>query len=214
VLVTVSGLDGSGKSTLLESLRSALEADHHAVIVRHFHHEVGTFAAVRRILAAFRVRRIDIRPGSVRVRRTAREDLRYRVVWNKPLRHLLYVVDLVVFALHRAALERGGRRILLLDRYFYDTLVDVFSPRTWRLTRLFAHLIPTPDVAILLDVPPQEAFARKGEYGIEYLTQRAAAYQRIFAWVPSAVILDGGDPKRMLDAVYNLIRKRSAHDTE
>src|SRR5437868_14634888 len=49
MLITFSGLDGAGKSTLIEWLRSALEEQRHRVAVLHLEHDVGVYAAVRRL---------------------------------------------------------------------------------------------------------------------------------------------------------------------
>src|SRR5207245_4084116 len=51
--------------------------------------------------------------------------IRNAIVWSKILRRLIYPVDLVVFLCYRAYIEGITQRVLIMDRYFYDTLVDV-----------------------------------------------------------------------------------------
>jgi thymidylate kinase len=209
MLVTVSGLDGSGKSTLLRCLRTALEVDERPVVICHLNHDIGVFAAgrwLRNRLKVSSLRRLE--PGAIRPRVGSWGRIRYAAVWNKPLRRVLYFVDLAIFVLYRLAVEKAGRRVLLMDRYFYDTLVDVAGGGSWRMARVLAWLIPRPDLAVLLNVSPEEAFARKGEYSVPYLTERLAAYRRVFAWVPSAIVLDHVQLGTSAEELRRVIRER------
>ena len=68
-----------------------------------------------------------------------------------------------------------------MDRYFYDTVVDVsFWQGHPRAARLLARLTPTPAVPVLLDISPAEAFERKGEHGVRFLEDKRAAYKSVF----------------------------------
>ncbi len=199
MLITFSGLDGSGKSTLVGGLRAALEARHTPVVVRHMNHDIGAYAAAQ----ALRDRVFGRRRSPDRVRgaahpppRSGWRRLRYAILWNKPWRRLVYLADLLLFAVFRLYVERVRRRVLIMDRYFYDTLVDVTGPRSWGWARLLERLTPTPNLAVLLDTSPEVAFARKGEHSVEYLARRSQAYRRVFAWVPSAVVVDNADANR------------------
>ena len=49
--------------------------------------------------------------------------IRYRLLWNKTLRRLIYPFDLAVFLGYRVYHEVLRGRVLVMDRYFYDTLV-------------------------------------------------------------------------------------------
>jgi PAS domain-containing protein len=113
--------------------------------------------------------------------------VRNAVVWNKPLRRWIYLLDLGVFFCYRLILEQARDRVLIMDRYFYDTLVDVSDGRHWFWVRLLERLTPTPTVPVFLDIGPEESFRRKGEYSVEYLRRRYQAYQQVFEWVPSVV---------------------------
>jgi thymidylate kinase len=194
MLITFSGLDGAGKSTLIEWLRTRLEAQGHRVAVFHMNDHVGLYAYLR----AVRDRAVPDRAVPDRVARPAATGPRARVkpvlrrvrnavVWNKPLRRWIYLLDLGVFFCYRLILEKARDRVLIMDRYFYDTLVDVSDGRHWFWVRLLERLTPTPTVPVFLDIGPEESFRRKGEYSVEYLRRRYQAYQQVFEWVPSVV---------------------------
>ena len=72
--------------------------------------------------------------------------VRNAVVWNKPLRRFIHPADLLVFLCYRLYLEKVEQRVLIADRYFYDTLVDVSDGRRWFWIRLLKWLTPTPHV--------------------------------------------------------------------
>jgi hypothetical protein len=140
-------------------------------------------------------------------RRTTMRRLRYAVVWNKSLRRALYPVDLLVFLCYRLYVERSGR-VLIMDRYFYDTLVDVADGRRWGLLRLYERVTPTPTLPIFLDVGPEECFARKREYSVEYLRRRWHAYNAVLPWVPTTVRLAAHDLEAAKATLRELVATR------
>jgi thymidylate kinase len=95
-----------------------------------------------------------------------------------------------------------------MDRYFYDTLVDLATASVRLRTSRLLAVTPTPDLAVLLDVAPEEAFARKHEYSVEYLARRADAYRALFPRIPSAVRLDAQPPESLRAAVVAALRER------
>jgi hypothetical protein len=211
MLITFSGLDGSGKSTVIGRLKSVLEAANESVVVCHMTYDVGLLAAAMAV-------RNRVRPGARHGRHAPPVEarhldswwkrLRYTVVWNKAARRFIYLVDLGIFAVFRFYVETVQGRVLIMDRYFYDTLVDVAGPRSWGWARVLSWLTPTPHVPVLLDTSPEVAFARKSEYSIDYLARRAVAYRRVFGWVPSAVVLDNVDLPHTTSELARLVTER------
>ena len=218
MLITFSGLDGAGKSTLIDWLRATLESENRPVTVFHMNDHIGLHAYLRQ-LRNLVVGRNGKRepmasngwedlsagqpsPGPVTVKRVIRR-VRYRVVWNKTLRRLIYPVDLALFFIYRLYVEKVNNHVLIMDRYFYDTLVDVTTRRTALWTRLLERLTPAPTVPVLLDISPEESFARKGEYSVEYLRRRCVGYRGVFGRVPAPVVLDNYD----FDASKATLRK-------
>jgi thymidylate kinase len=222
LLITFSGLDGSGKSTLIEFLSATLEQRRWPVAILHLNDDVGVYAFLRAVRD--RVRRRSpppLAPGTPDPRsqklqrpspgglRGLGSRLRTMLLWNKPVRRLLYPVDLLVFACYRAYLEKARGRVLIMDRYFYDTLVDLSNgrPRLW--VRLLERITPRPTVPVLLEITPEESFRRKAEFSLEYLRRRSEVYRRVFDRVPGAVRLKNDDLERTKVALLDAVREHS-----
>ena len=206
MLITFSGLDGAGKSTVIAWLRDELTRQRRQVRVFHMNDDVGVYAylralrdRVKRIVRGNGVAPSGGAPPTAPVRRPlarGRAALRARlgrvreaILWNKPIRRALYPVDLLIFLAYRLYFERIRGEVLIMDRYFYDTLVDLADGGSFTGVRLLERLTPTPQLPVFLDVTPLESFLRKGEYSVEYLQRRWVAYRRIAPWIRTAVVL-------------------------
>jgi len=220
MLITFSGLDGAGKSTLIEWLRTALEEQQQPVVVLHLEHDLGVYASARWLrdglehlvrggrsngVAALGAASIAGPQGGAAM--LARR-IRNALVWSKIIRRLIYPVDVLVFLCYRAYFEGIQRRVLIMDRYFYDILVDVSSGQRWGWIRLLKLITPTPTLPVLLDIGPEEAYARKGEYSVEYLQNRWAAYREVFPWVRAGVRLRNDDPVTARTALRQIVLER------
>lgn len=221
MLITFSGLDGAGKSTLIAWLRAALEAKGHSIAVLHMNDDVGVYACVRAIRdQVLRLLGRSAPPPrstahATPASRTGARRFRYEwrrvrdaLVWSPTLRSCIYAIDLLIFALYRLYLEKVRNRVLLMDRYFYDTLVDLSKNGPRAVHRLLQGLTPAPDVPVLLHVLPERAFERKSEYSLDYLRRRWIAYQSIFSRVPACVALRNADAEL---AQATLLRVVTAH---
>lgn len=216
MLITFSGLDGAGKSTLTTFLQRELASHRRRSVVYHMNKQVGLYAylrVVRNLVGASpnpapsewtASRNAEgksgaspkasggqpYRPGG---RRSALVRVRNALVWNKGIRRVLYPIDLAVFLCYRLYVERVRRHVLIMDRYFYDTLVDVSDGQRRLWVRLLEWITPKPDVAVYIDVEPEVAFARKGEYTIDYLRRRHERYRAVFTRVHPRLMIASGD---------------------
>lgn len=223
MLITLSGLDGSGKSTLIRWLQGMLEAQQRAVVVRHMHDDIGVYACARSLRDGIHalLGRRGRQPTTRGVSRHASDAsaargalhaagrrVRHAILWNKSVRRLIYPIDVAVFLVYRWYVVRLRQRVLIMDRYFYDTLVDVWDVRSRPLLRLLYRLTPTPTLPIYLDVPPEISYARKQEYSIEYLHRRSAAYRAIFPWVREPVVIPNVDFDATTAVLERAVRER------
>lgn len=207
MLITFSGLDGAGKSTLIESLKTSLEQRNQQVAIFHMEHQLGLYAYLKSIRDAFTSigRNAGKQPQQKMDCSTPCEPRKasefkltilrgsYRIVWNKPLRRCVYLLDLFIFLFYRLYIEKIKKQILIMDRYFYDRLVDVAGEqKSWWVIKFLALLTPTPSLPVFLDVSPEEAYARKREFSVEYLRSRQASYHRVFPWIRTSVVVASG----------------------
>jgi len=217
-VVALSGLDGAGKSSQARALQATLERlGIPATIVwsriawsdRLWKAAVPAKKVLTRI--ATLTRRRSRRTGHAASRATPPDPigtLRERSslltgVWTT-------VIALENALMHRSQSIRLVRRgtVVICDRYTLDSIVGLRSAygaqRRFRFqTALMRMLAPRPRAAYLLDVTPQTALARKGEYDLATLGQQARLYhddcQRI-----GVRRLDGELPQEQLCAVIAL----------
>ena len=185
----------------MDYLKESLEKEKQNVAVSHMNYDIGLYAALR-FLAKKAVNRND---GNAKGKsgeshapreqafegnfRSRGAKLRYSLVWNKSLRVLIYPVDVLIFLFYRFYIENVNRQVLIMDRYFYDTLVDVTAARRSLRLRFLSWLTPTPNLRVYLDVSPETAFERKNEYSIDYLNDRRLSYQKLMSSLPGVLVL-------------------------
>lgn len=181
--MTFSGLDGAGKSTIIGALRAHLMDRGHKVTVLTMYDDIGLYAWVRK-LRAWRSGTTDLTSESTKVGATA-----VLAVRSPRVKRVVYWVDLAIFSVYRLWHEFICRRVLILDRYFYDSLADVADGYRWNYVWTFMKLVPPPTVPILLDTSPEDSYRRKGEYSVDYLARRQTIYHRIFSRVRRPVVI-------------------------
>lgn len=217
MFLTFSGLDGAGKTTIIGETRSNLEHEGVKVTVLTMYDHVGTYAMLRQtrdwVRRRFHTARRRVTAGPLGVGTTASIDsqaggprLLRHFVSHVRARQVVYLIDLVLFLAVRAYVEGIRGRLLVLDRYFYDSLVDIAGDDTWTYIRVFLKVVPRPAAAFFIDVNPAIAFARKREHSLEYLSLRQAAYERLFTSVGETVRLRNADLEETIRSVTRVIR--------
>ncbi len=162
-VVSVSGLDGAGKSNAIAAVKRALETCEIPVRVVWSR---GGFGAAMEALK---------RRGRAALPVPAAGDAEGKQRWlGGPVAGPLFAVSVLIEQglrqIARVAIPHLAGRTILCDRYAWDTGADLIvkaGPR--RVVRgvaaLLVGLSRTPDLAIHLDLTPQEARARKPEDG-------------------------------------------------
>ena len=146
--------------------------------------------------------------------RTARDRglvrLVYGIARHPATRACVLPLDIIVFA-SRSLYERRLRgRVLVMDRYFYDSLADLATDGrlAWLYIALVLWLLPRPRVPIFVEVDAETAYARKREYALDYMRWRRSVYRRIFAAVPDAVFIENYDKGAALRALEAALDSR------
>ncbi|MEI7749553.1 MAG: hypothetical protein WCJ25_00960 [Candidatus Moraniibacteriota bacterium] len=162
IFITFSGTDGSGKSTQLTLLREHFEKNGK---------KVAYFHAVEFSLANRLKRKVGgkntFTPGSEKA--SIKTSL-YLLL----LRKLFLVIDIYRFRLLVKSLQKDKVDILLSDRYFYDSVVNIEYLSGSKAFHRLDRMITRPDFAIFLDVSPDEIMKRDRapEQGIEYVSRK------------------------------------------
>lgn len=91
-----------------------------------------------------------------------------------------------------AQYHRALGRLVIYDRYVYDSLLcqEERSPAGRLLRRLQARMLPRPDLTLLLDVPGETMFRRKGEQAPEALEDQRRQFLALARRVPGMEVVD------------------------
>jgi thymidylate kinase len=115
-----------------------------------------------------------------------RSDKNVRAWYLTLIRSGFYLLDALHLRRVVARLQRTGADFIILDRCSYDQLVHIRS-RHW-LARAYVRTVmsvtPTPDFAFVLDASPEEAFRRKPEYPLAFMSEYRQAFLGLREFVP------------------------------
>jgi thymidylate kinase len=197
-VIAFSGLDGAGKSSQAAALRDTLDRlGYDAIVVRTritWDDWLWTVARPIKRLVGLPLRGwsrarsalgASEPPAHERHDDAPAHDPVTRVREASSILTDLWTLTIVVanassqWRLMHRQLLRGG--IVICDRYTLDSIVALRysygSERPLRAARMaLSRLYPTPVRAYLIDVLPETALARKGEWGIAWLTRHRELY--------------------------------------
>jgi thymidylate kinase len=173
LLVAVLGPDGAGKTTLIEGLRRELS---------------GTFRRVQ----SFRFRPdVFHRNFSGTEPHPHRKSL--RSPWLSMLKVLYLCADYALGYLINVRSKLIRSDLVIFDRYYDDILVDPVRYRyggpRW-LIKFVRHIIPRPDVTLILDASEDQMLTRKVELPHEELRRQRFAYRQLAAETANTIVLD------------------------
>ena len=110
--------------------------------------------------------------------------------------------------------------VVVLDRFAYDAML-VTKDESWKnrfTSSLILHLSATPDLVIVLDLPGEVAFERKGEQSVEIMNEWRTIYRGIGEHVERLTVLDATQPildvqRSATDAIWQEVQRRVAQRT-
>ncbi len=179
-VITISGVDGSGKTTQVKMLEQALVERGEKV----FYFHATMFSVANRNKKAS--------PGSQKAVTKAG-------FFKVQLRKVALLLDLLRFELLLNKLKKEGYTVVVSDRYFYDTVINIMYLSSQGRNKilcapLFMKLIRPADHAFYLDVKKDEIIRREREIeqGTDYLKDKIKLLDE-FARTYGMSIIDGSE---------------------
>lgn len=110
-------------------------------------------------------------------------------------------------------------RLVIFDRYTYDALLTPSEGlnRIGRLSRwVRAHACPAPDLAVLLDVPGDVMYQRKGEHSPAHLEAERQRFLALRERIPQMVVVDATRVAETVraDVIDQIQRRYATHQGE
>jgi thymidylate kinase len=223
-LIVLMGLDGSGKSTQAEMAAEWLREQDIPTKVVWMRGESYVSRPVLKVGKALlrapkeSKRGAGIESGKAYERYVDSKQTMFKNRFLRAIWRILTIIDLYIT--FRLSFRSVGHdtRVVILDRYIYDSLIDIDSAfgsggaeAVKMLDSPLLGLFPEPDMVLLLEIPPKEAMKRKDDIpSIAYLEERQDLYLK-FAEITRATRVDATASK---EQVQSVIRARLKEDRD
>ncbi|MBU4186200.1 MAG: hypothetical protein KKI12_00310 [Proteobacteria bacterium] len=182
-ILAILGTDGSGKSTIIEGIRPPLESALHTKL-NYEHMRPNLLPSIARLFGR------QTKEGPV----TNPHGSKSSGFFGSFLRLSYYSLDYVLgywLKVYPAKVKRPC--LYVFDRYFYDFITDPARSRIslpkW-LIKLFAVLIPAPDLILCLGADPAVIHARKPELPLIEVERQMSELKKFCDSSPRAVWID------------------------
>lgn len=191
-LICFMGMDGSGKTTLSNNLLKELGKDSSKLIyVWCKFGQNGPF--LKKILNLFSF--IVLKPKKDKKIEDfpEKKEIKKNFFSKTYLYFLLFIHNLEIILKITIPLRRGS--IIICDRYIPDTLVDIVLEFGYDYDTAIdltnkLRFVPQPDYSFYINISPENAFQRKKENNIKYLSKKKLLYDR-YSKQNKVEILDG-----------------------
>jgi glycosyltransferase involved in cell wall biosynthesis/thymidylate kinase len=175
-LICLLGVDGTGKTTAATGLCNRLEKDGFNYTYLNLNHFLFKFIPTRlhRMVGRLLVPIVEAKagrssPGS------ETGQVNKTTMFLLCLALLLRLTDSLIGYFIRVR-PAARRSIVVHDRYFYDYVILYLDACPRWLLRFYRRLIPEPDLTFFLDVAPEIAQARDGEYSPSFYPLQRRRY--------------------------------------
>ena len=164
------GPDGSGKSTIVSELKKKIKLIGHDTI--HFHWRPRLLPNIREL---FKGERDD---GSIKIP----HHYQPKGYISSFLFFLYYYTDFILGYLLKMKMQLYKKKIVIIERYYYDFFVDTLRYRLkvpCFLIKLGQLFIPKPDIIFYLNASVETIYKRKQELSIEEISRQKKALEKL-----------------------------------
>ena len=170
MIITFSGLDGSGKTTLIQHLEEYYLSNNIQFDSYSIYGELSFYAYFRNLRS---------RKNSDALDEEKNKDKKiYKFFRNNNSKKFFLLFDIILLYFVKAYYKLR-KRILIIDRYFFDFITEV-TDEIGPYQKLLLFLFPSADISFFIETDPQISFQRKGEYDVSTLKKRRKVYSKIF----------------------------------
>lgn len=208
IIICFQGNDGSGKSTQAKKLEEYLKTDNLNVSYLWNKFEPCLSRPITKIVSILFFKKKGIYENYSEHVKQKRNLVKNRFI-SKAYKSI-WLSDYILQIEFRLAKSYLKSDILILDRYYYDAVVDVatdlsFSEKeTTNLVKKISKIFPNPDLIFLLDVPADVSCKRKEDIpSIDYIKERRGIYLKIGKFVGMNII----DGTKNENEIHSFIRR-------
>ena len=207
-VVSFSGIDGAGKTTQIDRFCSWLSENLVTFKRLAFWDDIVLLPTVRSHIT-FKVLKGEAGVGApgVPVRRSDKNVRRWYLTLA---RCVLYFTDALRLRYAIGQARKQKLAVIIFDRYIYDQLAN--APFNWLgriYIRVLLKIVPTPDLAFLLDADPDAAFARKPEYPLDFLHTYRGNYSKLTALAPELIVIPPADADTVERRIANEVKSHA-----
>jgi thymidylate kinase len=209
-LITFSGIDGAGKTTQITGLSAHLSQQGYRVAHVTFWDDVACLSKLRAGISLAVLQKGALSPENAALR----NDKNVRTWYLMLVRSFLYLLDALSLRHVVSKLRRSDHDFIIFDRYLYDQLVQIRLRNSLARAyiRLLLLLAPKPDFPFILDASPDEAFARKPEYPLEFMRGYRQSFLRLRTFVPHLAVVGPSTVENIQQLIVQRIAERMSDE--